>query len=375
MTKILSIVPYRIFPAKVGGQKGIALFNEYLAKEVPLVCVTVKSNDPGYAKGYTLLNILSDSSLRYINPFYVFTISKLIRKHRPSHLLLEHPYYGWLGILLKWITGVNLVIHSHNIESVRWKSLGKWWWRILWWYEKMTHRHADHNFFIQNDDRAFAIREFGLFPSRCITVTYGIDWDTIPVEPAIDDARKILRERHQIQQGEVILLFNGAFNYRPNLEALKKIISVIDPLLQKKPFAYKILICGRDIPEEISRKVYTHIIFAGFVDDVSLYFKGADIFINPVTEGGGIKTKLVEALGYNLNAVSTVTGAIGVDVLLTNGKLLIVDDEHWQAFADAIEKAAGIKENVSDEYFQHFYWGNSIKKAIAFIREKNTPSG
>jgi polysaccharide biosynthesis protein PslH len=372
MTKILSIVPYRIFPAKVGGQKGIALFNEYLAKEVTLVCVTVKSNDPGYAKGYTLLNSLSDSSFRYINPFYLFTISKLIRKHQASHLLLEHPYYGWLGILLKSISGVKLVIHSHNIESLRWKSLGKWWWRILWWYEKITHRFADYNFFIQDEDHAFAIREFGLSPSKCITVTYGIQWNSTPAQSEIIEARKILQQRHQLQQGETILLFNGAFNYRPNLEALKKIISEIDPLLKRKSFAYKILICGRDIPEEISAKEYTHIIFAGFVDDVSIYFKGADIFVNPVTEGGGIKTKLVEALGYNLNAVSTATGAVGIDVSITNRKLLVVDDNNWPAFADAIEEAVAIKEDIPGDYFQHFYWGNSIKKAVAFIQERNT---
>ena len=106
MPTILSLVSYKIFPAKLGGQKGIALFNEYLAKETNLICATVKSNDPAFAKGYSMLNVLSNSSFRYINPFYFFTISKLIKQYQVTHLLLEHPYYGWLGILLKWITGV-----------------------------------------------------------------------------------------------------------------------------------------------------------------------------------------------------------------------------------------------------------------------------
>ncbi len=74
MTKILSLVSYKILPAKLGGQKSLALFTEYLAKEAELVCVTVKSNDQLYAKGYLLLNILSDSALRYINLFYFFRL-------------------------------------------------------------------------------------------------------------------------------------------------------------------------------------------------------------------------------------------------------------------------------------------------------------
>src|SRR5690349_1111327 len=143
MLTILSIVSYKIFPAKIGGQKGVALFLEYLGKEVKLVCVTVRSNDPIYAKGYEVLNVLSDARWRYINPFYIFTLRRLVRKYKVSHLLLEHPYYGWLGVAVKKLTGVQLVVHSHNIEATRWKSLGKWWWKILWWYEGFTHRHAD----------------------------------------------------------------------------------------------------------------------------------------------------------------------------------------------------------------------------------------
>lgn len=372
MVKILSIVPYKIFPAKVGGQKGIALFNEYLAKEAALVCVTVKANDPVYAKGYTLLNILDDASWRYINPAYLFRIKKLIRQYGSSHLILEHPYYGWLGVILKKITGVQLIIHSHNIESTRWKSLGKWWWKILWWYEKFTHHQADFNFFIQDEDRDYAIRNFGLSPSKCITVTYGIEWKNIPNVTDVQYAKSLIRQRHAIDNAETILLFNGAFNYRPNLDALHTIIRVIDPLLKAKTFRYKVLICGRDIPTAITTQHYTHIIFAGFVEDVSLYFKAADIFINPVTDGGGIKTKLVEALGYNLNAVSTKNGAVGVDPIICNGKLWIIPDGNWTAFADAIEKASITHTDIGNDYYDHFYWGNTIKKTMAFIQGNST---
>jgi hypothetical protein len=37
--RILSIIPYKILPAKLGGEKGIAVFNEYLAKKnIPYRC-------------------------------------------------------------------------------------------------------------------------------------------------------------------------------------------------------------------------------------------------------------------------------------------------------------------------------------------------
>lgn len=368
MVKILSIIPYTIFPARTGGQRGIAIFNEYLAKETELISVTVKSNDPSYAKGYTVYNILSDAAFRYINPFYFFSVRQLIYRRRITHLLLEHPYYGWLGMLLKHTTGVKLAVHSHNIESVRWKSLGKWWWKILWWYERATHRLADYNFFIQDADREYAIRQFGLSPSRCLTVTYGIECNRIPDAAVVHTAMQQIRQLHQIPEQACVLLFTGAFNYKPNADALQRIVDTIDPLLQQqRNFLYRIIICGKDIPAHLLSTKNPNLIMAGFVEDIAMYYQGADVFINPITEGGGIKTKLVEALGYNLNAVSTGNGAIGVDPAWCNGKLLVNTSSGWPAFAALVVQAAALRADIPPVYFEHFYWRNTIKKAVAFI--------
>lgn len=368
MATIISIVSYPFLPAKVGGQKGVALFNKYFSKYHHLICITTEKNDPAAAEGYQVLNILSNSKFRYINVFYFFLIRKMIRKNNATHLLLEHPYYGWLGILLKSFCHVKLIVHSHNIEGLRWKTLGKWWWKILWRYEKMVHRSADYNFFIHDDDKKYGIEKFGLQPSKCITMTYGIEWETIPSKEEVMHCKKLIIEKHAIKSDETILFFNGAFNYMPNIQGLKKIIEVINPmLLQKKDFKYKILICGRDIPAEISNKQYPNIIFAGFVDDVSVYFKAADIFLNPISEGGGIKTKLVEALGYNLNAVSTKNGAIGINPDWCNNKLSICDDNNWGLFSELVLEAADYLADMLPVYFENFYWGFSTKRAAEFI--------
>ena len=124
--KIMSIASYTVFPPRAGGQKFIVLFLEYLARQCSLVCVTVKTNAPENANGYKIYNILGNSPLRYINVFYFFPLRRIIRKERITHVMLEHPYYGWLGMLLKICCGVKLIVHSQNIEATRWKSLGKW---------------------------------------------------------------------------------------------------------------------------------------------------------------------------------------------------------------------------------------------------------
>ena len=369
MPTIISVVSYPFLPAKLGGQKGIALFYKYFSRHCRLLCITTKKNEPAAAEGYQVINTISNSKLRYVNFSLVFPITRRIRQEQASHFILEHPYYGWLGILLKNKTQAKMVLHAHNIEYTRWQSLNKWWWPILRWYEGMTMRAADYLFFKTNEDRHHAVSMFKLDPGKTAVITYGIEWNTIPEDDEVLSANKKLRLLHNIDAQTRIFLFNGSLDYTPNLQAVKTIVDIINPILLQGRMAYKIIICGRGLPAELSElRAYAdkNIIYAGFVDDISLYFKGADVFINPVTDGGGIKTKLVEALGYNLDAISTVSGAIGVDTVLTGSKMKIVADDDWNAFAQAMG-AEIVSGQVPPAFFEHFYWGNIADKAYRFI--------
>ena len=79
-----------------------------------------------------------------------------------------------------------------------------------------------------------------------------------------------------------------------------------------------------------------NISYAGFVDDIDFYTKAADVLLNPVTSGGGVKTKMIEALGMNTTVVATATGASGVKKELCGKKLVVVPDNNWQLFVEAV---------------------------------------
>ncbi len=256
------------------------------------------------------------------------------------------------------------------MEGNRWRSLGKWWWRILWNYEKQTHRFADFNFFIQDVDRNYAVSEFGLDEKKCHYSQFR-NRDTCSLLPV--KTRTLPSEnscsRWQIPEHVPLLLFNGAFRYTPNREALDNLIFRINPILKGKGLSYLILIIGLDIPESVTNGSYPDIRILGFVQDLELYLTGCDVFLNPVRSGGGIKTKLVEALAYNLNTVSTDNGAIGIDPGLCQGKLIISPDHNWSMFSEAIIRAIDLKETMPEGYYEVFYWGNIAQRAARFIEE------
>ncbi len=355
----------------MGGHKGIHLFYKYLGQQVTTTVVSTAGNDDSFAENYRLIKVFGDAKGRYANVFNFFTIKQIIRREKITHLICEHPYMGWLAVLLTKSTGIRLVVHSHNIEGLRFKSAGKWWWQLLWQYERWVYRRADVGFFINAEDKGYALQHFGLSPSRCFTITYGTERATPPDAVTKAGAKKQIQEAHRIAPNEAVLLFNGALNYAPNQQALDVILNAINPLLEKtNGFAYKIIICGKALPESYDNLrdwQQHHIIFAGFVPDIEPYLLAADIFINPVIEGGGIKTKLVEALAYGNNVVSTVSGAAGIPQDCAGNQLRIVPDGDWKSFADAIIYRHGYVQG-NEQFFTHFYWGNIAKFAAAAMQ-------
>lgn len=366
--RVLSIVPYKTLPAKLGGEKGIALFNQYLGEKIELTCIATENNDVSEVRNYVMLNNLSNNRLRYINPFLYFTVRKLLKQKKATHLLIEHPYYGWLAWLIRKTTPVKWVVHSHNIEYLRSKSIGRWWWKGLKWYERWVYRNTDINFFISEDDLKHAVDEMGIDPKKSFPITYGIEQPSIPDDKAAARAR--IRTLHGISEHEHVLLFNGALYHHTNYDAVTVITEQINPLLLASNFSYKIIVCGKGLPEffnELKEYQNKNIIYAGFVDDISLYFKAADIFLNPILAGGGVKTKAIEAIALNCTVVSTETGAVGLKREAAGKKLFVIPDNDWQLFADTVINAASEKIDTPVDFYNYYYWGKIAEKVAGIL--------
>ncbi len=368
MKKVLNIVPYQYLPYFSGGQKLIAHFNHYLGEQCVLHVAGTTDNDVSLAKTYSLHPILKKSRFRYADIGSFFRLQKLIKKERISTVIIEHPYLAWLGWLLKVTCNIKLIVHTHNIEYERFRTLGKSWWPVLKFYEGFVLRQADKVFCITEDDRQWMIDKLNLTPEKCIVVPYGITQKQMP-----DDKRyckKAVCERHHFDPQQALFLFNGLLDYKPNLDALKIILEQTNPLLLKSKLQYNIIITGKRLPAELNELKawnHVHVHYAGFVDDIDFYFKAADLFLNPVQSGGGVKTKMIEAIACGTTVVSTQTGATGIELSVTGDKLIIVDDNDWKGFADAVIKTADQQTSTPVEYYKYYNWQHIAEYVIKAI--------
>jgi glycosyltransferase involved in cell wall biosynthesis len=363
--KIASIVSYQILPYFSGGQKSIAQFNEFLGEKCELTVFSTSSNDINLANNYTMLPWLRSNILKFFDLSLFFKISAYIKSNGIQYIMLEHPYMGWLGWLIRLSCKIPLIVHTHNIEFLRFKSVGKKWWPILMWYEKWVLNTADIVFCISEEDKQYMINNLSIDADKCNVITFGLPFPSIPSDKS--SCGEIVRKQHNINKDESIILFNGLLSYYSNANAVRDIVEDINPLLIHSDLGYKIIICGKGLPEEFNGlKDYAdkNIIYAGLVPDIELYFKAADIFINPILSGGGIKTKLVEALGFNTTVISAETGAIGCDRVACGDKLVVVKDKDWETFAEEIINKLKQPIQTPDSFYEKYYWGNITKKAL-----------
>lgn len=369
MKKVLDVVSYSYLPFSSGGQKLVAQFFGFLGKETELTVLSTSTNDITLVKNYKLLPWLGKSFFRYMDIRLSWKIVSLIKKEKFEAIIWEHPYYAWLAWIIKKRTGIKTIFHTHNIEHQRFRSLGKWWWPILKVYEKWSFQFSDFIFFITEEDQKFAVEKWNISSNKTMEVTFGVENKETSKDKA--QYRQMIAGTYQIADDEMILLFNGVLSYGPNLDALLAILNDINPhLLAAKESRYKIIICGKGLPEHLnSLKEYAtkNIIYAGFVDDIEAYFKGSDLFLNPVQSGGGIKTKMVEAIGFGTTVISTETGAIGMNRAVCDNKLVLIQDNEWKQFADAIINNKDYESPTPASFYHHYYWGNIVKKVLTVI--------
>lgn len=366
MQRVLSIVPYPYLPWFSGGQKLIGLFNEHLAAQCNLQVVGTKGNDVALAKNYTFNPTLSGTKLRYADCTALWRIQSLIQKQKSDSLILEHPFLGWLGVWLQRRTGVRLIVHTHNVEYQRFRTIGKWWWPLMKLYEKWVLRRANFVLCISEEDRQQMIQTLGLTPQKCIVVPYGIRQEAPPSNKAALKAE--ICKQYQLNPNKPLLFFNGLLDYAPNTQALEIILHQLLPRLQQVMPHFQILVAGKRLPAHFqnleswkNRGVY----YAGFVEDIDSCTAAADVLLNPVLTGGGVKTKMIEALGLNTSVVATESGATGADRTVCGKKLRVVPDGHWDAFVVAIQQACTENETIPSAFYATYSWRHIAAKVAA----------
>ncbi len=355
--KILSIVPAPLLPIVSGGQKATYLRLNEMGKTNDIVVIT-DTNSPTEGHNFTLKPLIKHKKTKYLSLRSYHILKEQIKTEKPDILILEQTFMGLIVFLACKKTKTPYAVYNHNIEYLRFKSMRKFWWIFMFMLEKFTFRHAKALFFVTEFDKQKAIKMLNAKEEKCHVATYGVK----QLKPILANKTEVeeVRKRHNISMDDKVFMFFGLLKYLPNLQALEFILKEVNPILQKTfTEPYKILICGGGLSESYNNlKDFEkdNVIYAGFVPDIDEYIRCADVILNPVLTGGGIKTKVVEALGFNKNVVSTETGAIGIEQEYCGDKLSIVTDNDWNKFTEQVISMCYNDSVIPDKFFTFYTW-------------------
>lgn len=355
--KILSIAPEPLCPPISGDQKGVFGYLNALGQISKLTVITgVDSTIPEC--NFELKPIVPKSAFKRISRINYKIIYDQVVEIKPDVIILEQPFLGWMGTLSKK-TGIPVFLHSQDIEYLRSMSTGRWWWPAMFEWERFAMKMSKGAFFTTDQDRQIAINKFNLSPDKCYLKPYGID-ETSLVKPDKKE-RECVLSRHGINPDDKVFMYFGVLKYLPNIESLSIIIDEIRPRLQKiLGNNFKILICGGGLSREYVRRFSDlekqNIVYAGFVDDINEYIRSSDVIMNPALQSGGIKSKVIEAIGQNKVVVSTAMGVKGIDTSVCGNKLQVVVDNDWQQFASTLVNAIAVTDNTPQAFYDKYSW-------------------
>ena len=152
--------------------------------------------------------------------------------------------------------------------------------------------------------------------SRCpvgqvVSVPNGIDTDGIRRVAAL------------ASQG---VLFTGALDYQPNLDAAFLLCDSIWPLVRKRVPRACLYIVGRNPPAELLERAQAGVIeIAANVPSLEPYAKKCSISVVPLRVGGGTRFKILVSMALGLSVITTGIGCEGLE--LEDGYEIIKADD------------------------------------------------
>lgn len=219
----------------------------------------------------------------------------------------------------------------------------------LWLYERKIARRAALEVVCGPDDETFLHRRVSRRASVEVLVN-GVDLDYFRPD-SVPDSRS----------SEPTILFCGAMDYSPNIDALRWYFEGIHDRLRARIPNLRVLIVGKaPVAEVTAHGSRPGVTVTGGVPDVRPYYRQAWLQIVPLQIGGGTRLKIVESMAIGTPVVSTSIGAQGLG-LTHGGEILLADTQ--SAFAaetaaalESPELRSRIEQRGIEAAWERFSW-------------------
>jgi sugar transferase (PEP-CTERM/EpsH1 system associated) len=208
-----------------------------------------------------------------------------------------------------------LLIDFVDVDSAKWTQYApKHRWPMSWLYrregklllayERQMAALASRSFFVTEAEVALFAKQAPECGVRIEAMCNGVDAEYFSPAP----------ERiSPYAADEIPVVFTGAMDYWPNVDAVTWFVSEVLPGLRQRRPQLRFYIVGRSPTPEVLALAGEHVVVTGTVPDVRPYLQYAGVVVAPLRIARGIQNKILEAMAMERPVIATADCAAPVD--------------------------------------------------------------
>jgi len=245
-------------------------------------------------------------------------LAKALQENEYDFIQLEGAYMALYIPLLRKFSKAKIILRSHNIEHQIWERVAfntanpikKFFIQQLAkkikTFEDMTLHLFDAIVAITSDDEGYYNSKH--YKGKLTTIQAGFEDCLI---------------EHPIKRPNSVC-FIGSMQWIPNIEGVEWFLKEVWPMVLREVSDAKFYIAGKGLDATFNRWSKPGVVLEGLVPNASDFIQNHNVFVVPLHSGGGMRLKVVEAMGMRMPIVSTKIGAEGIHCV-SNQDILICD--------------------------------------------------
>lgn len=272
-----------------------------------------------------------------------------------------------------------------DVDSAKWTQYAaNHRWPLSWLYRREGERllaferevaaHAHRSFLVTDNEVALFKRLAPECSDRVDALSNGVDAEFFSPDP--QRASPFADAAAGVES--IRLVFTGAMDYWPNIDAVRWFASEALPSLLVRWPGLRFYIVGRNPSEEVLALVCDAVVVTGTVADVRPYLQHATLVVAPLRVARGIQNKILEAMAMgrpvvaSRSCVEAIAAEDGAELLSATEAPEFV--EHINALLCAPQRAAAVGRAGRQRVVQHYSWAAHLGGIDRYLPHQQTLS-
>lgn len=253
-----------------------------------------------------------------------------------------------------------------DVDSAKWSQYApNHRWPLSWLYrregarlqafERSVAQKADHSFFVTDNETGLFCASAPECREHVSPMCNGVDSDLFSPEHELASP---------YGEGEIPLVFTGAMDYWPNIDAVSWFAQEILPALLARWSRLRFYIVGRSPAPAVQALAGDRVVVSGTVPDVRPYLRHAAVVVAPLRLARGIQNKVLEAMAMGLPVVASQECAGAVDAVSGRDFLTAASVEDYQQQIEFLlrspEHAAAMGKAARDQVLARYSWASHL---------------